>query len=150
MQVTCNAKLMENVKAAKPVSISMTGCCTIGLTENLSGFITPEGLLKKGNATIIVADDKNESGSKAFPIPISGEKMAAFLDRDNCIVVLAAGNNDIQVAKSKTPFTMGKELDFEKLQTVFNGDSSISDITDKALESIQYLKTTNLEINSIK
>lgn len=137
LQVTCNAKLMENVKAAKPVSISMIGCCTIGLTENLSGFITPEGLLKKGSATIIVADDKNESGSKAFPIPISGEKMAAFLDRDNCIVVLAAGNNDIQVAKSKTPFTMGKELDFEKLQTVFNGDSSISDITDMVLRRVE-------------
>ncbi len=75
LQVTCNAKLMENVKAAKPVSISMTGCCTIGLTENLSGFITPEGLLKKGSATIIVADDKNESGSKAFPLYYSKKRL---------------------------------------------------------------------------
>lgn len=119
LQVTCNVKLLENVQASQGVFLSGGGCCTVALAKHLNAFITPESFVKNGCATIIVADNANESGSKMYQIPITGKKMIGFLDSDNRIVVLAVGKSNIQIARSKAPFSMGHDILFEKHTDVF-------------------------------
>lgn len=119
LQVTCNVKLLENLQASKAIFLSGNGCCTVALSKYLNGFITPEGLVIRGSSTILVVDNANESGTKMFSIPISGGKMISFLDTQNRIVVLAVGKSNIQLAISKSSFSLGHELVFEKHADVF-------------------------------
>ena len=119
LRVSCNAKLLENVQASSSICLSRGGCCTVALSKHLNGFITPQSLVKSGCGTIIVADNANESGSKMFQIPITGNRMISFLDSNNKIVVLAVGKTNIQVAISTSSFSMEHDLVFERLNDVF-------------------------------